>query len=93
MTTICYDVVKNLIRTEKGTTLEPERKYLFRVAHNANKVAIKRAVEEIYNVKVQSVNTSVVPGKIKRVRQQEGSTTAWKKAVVTLRQGQKIEVT
>ena len=89
----CYDIVKTLVRTEKGTLLEPERKYIFHVAKNSNKVEIKKAVEEIYKVKVQDVNTSVVQGKLKRVRQAEGSTTPWKKAIVTLREGQKIEVT
>jgi large subunit ribosomal protein L23 len=89
----CYDIVKTLVRTEKGTFLEPERKYLFQVDRRANKIEIKRAVEEIYKVKVQDVNTSIVRGKLKRVRQEEGRTTPWKKAVVTLKEGQKIEVT
>lgn len=89
----CYDVVKNLVRTEKGTMIEPQRKYVFQVATNANKVAVRKAVEEIYNVKVDAVNTSAVPGKLKRVRQQQGKTTPWKKAVVTLKEGHKIEVT
>jgi large subunit ribosomal protein L23 len=81
-----------LIRTEKGTSIEPEGKYLFQVARNSNKIQIKRAVEEIYKVKVQDVNTSIVRGKLKRVRQEQGRTTSWKKAVVTLKEGQKIEV-
>jgi large subunit ribosomal protein L23 len=89
----CYDIVKNLVRTEKGTMIEPQRKYIFQVASNANKVAVRRAVEEIYNVKVDFVNTSMVPGKLKRVRQVQGKTTSWKKAVVTLKEGHKIEVT
>lgn len=89
----CYDIIKNLVRTEKGTMIEPDRKYLFKVARSANKIEIGKAVEEIYKVKVQDVNTSIVRGKLKRVRQQQGSTTPWKKAVVTLQEGQKIEVT
>lgn len=89
----CYDIVKNLLRTEKGTLIEPQRKYVFQVASNANKVAVRRAVEEIYKVKVDFVNTSMVPGKLKRVRQDQGRTTPWKKAVVTLKDGHKIEVT
>ena len=88
-----YDIVKNLLRTEKGTTFEPERKYLFQVSRRANKVEIRKAIEEIYKVKVQDVNTSVVPGKIKRVRREQGWTTNWKKAVVTLQEGHKIEIT
>ena len=89
----CYDNIKSLVRTEKGTMLEPYRKYIFHVATNANKIEIKKAVEEIYKVKVASVNTAKVPHKMKRVRYQLGSTTPWKKAVVTLKEGQKIEVT
>jgi large subunit ribosomal protein L23 len=89
----CYDIIKTLVRTEKGTALEPQRKYLFQVAKKSNKIEIKKAVEEIYKVKVQDVNTSIVRGKLKRVRQEQGSTTPWKKAIVTLKEGQKIEVT
>ena len=91
--TIPYDTVKTLIRTEKGTWLQPQRKYLFEVNRRSSKIEIKKAVEEIYNVKVEHVNTLVVSGKKKRVRQQLGRTADWKKAVVTLREGQKIEVT
>lgn len=89
----CYDVVKNLIRTEKGTTLEPQRKYLFQVNRGANKAEIRKAVEEIYKVKVEAVNTSIMSGKAKRVRQELGNTTPWKKAIVTLKEGHKIDVT
>ena len=53
----------------------------------------KDLIEEIYKVKVQDVNTSIVRGKLKRVRQEQGSTTPWKKAIITLKEGQKIEVT
>lgn len=89
----CYDIIKTLVRTEKGTMLESERKYFFQVTKDSNKIEIKKAIEEIYNVKVQAVNTSIVRGKLKRVRQEQGSTTPWKKAIVTLKEGQKIEVT
>jgi large subunit ribosomal protein L23 len=89
----CYDVIKNLVRTEKGTSLESQRKYIFRVARPANKTEIRKAIEEIYKVKVQDVNVSIVPGKLKRVRRDQGSTTPWKKAVVTLIDGNKIDVT
>lgn len=89
----CYDIVKALVRTEKGTMMEPEGKYLFQVANKATKIQVKNAVEEIYNVKVNRVNTMVVSGKEKRVRQQLGRTPDWKKAVVTLKEGFKIEVT
>ena len=88
----CYDIIKTMVRTEKGAFLAPERKYFFEVATTANKVQIKNAVEEIYKVKVQSVRTTIMPGKIKRVRQELGMTPKWKRAIVTLKEGQTIEV-
>ncbi|HOD12462.1 MAG TPA: 50S ribosomal protein L23 [Candidatus Omnitrophota bacterium] len=88
-----YDKVKTLIRTEKGTALEEDRKYLFEVDRRATKVEIRKAVEEIYKVKVHSVHTCIVPGKKKRVRQILGRVPDWKKAIVTLHEGHKIEVT
>ncbi len=88
-----FDVVKSLLRTEKGTAQEPLGKYLFEVSISSNKIQIKRAIEEIYKVKVKSINTINVEGKLRRVRQELGKTSAWKKAVVTLKEGNKIEVT
>jgi len=90
---ISYDIVKALLRTEKSSISEPEGKYLFLVDKAANKITIKRAVEEIYKVKVKDVNTYICHGKVKRVRYQLGKTPDFKKAVVTLQQGQKIDVT
>jgi large subunit ribosomal protein L23 len=87
-----YDIIKNLVRTEKSTSQEKQRKYLFRVATSATKIDIKRAVQEIYKVKVQDVNTVNVSGKLKRVRFKAGYSSSWKKAVVSLTEGQKIEV-
>ena len=87
----CYDVVKALKRTEKGSALESQGKYIFRVATSATKVDVKRAVEEIYKVKVDAVNTVHVPGKLKRMRARAGYTSGWKKAIVSLKEGQKIE--
>lgn len=86
-----YDVLKALVRTEKASSLEGEGKYMFRVSDGASKIDIKRAVEEIYKVKVQDVNTASVRGKLKRVRFKTGYTSGWKKAIVTLKEGQKIE--
>lgn len=85
------DIIKALIRTEKMTQYEPEGKYLFLVNTPANKIAIKRAVEGIYKVKVKDVNTVISRGKLKRVRHQIGKTPDFKKAIVTLKKGQKIE--
>lgn len=86
-----YTIIKSLIRTEKTTLQEPQGKYLFLVSPAANKIQIRRAIEEIYKVKVQGVNTFVSQGKLKRVRHQLGRTPATKKAIVTLKEGQKIE--
>ncbi|OGW75166.1 MAG: 50S ribosomal protein L23 [Omnitrophica bacterium RBG_13_46_9] len=88
-----YSIVISILRTEKGTHLLPINKYLFWVEKNANKLEIKSAVEEIYKVKVKKVNTTAVRGKNKRVRLVEGKTPDWKKAIVTLKPGEKIEVT
>ena len=85
-----YDILKALVSTEKSASLEGQRKYFFRVASHATKIDVKRAVEEIYKVKVDAVNTVHVPGKLKRVRTRSGYTTGWKKAVVSLKEGQKI---
>lgn len=87
-----YDTLKNILRTEKGTAMLAENKYLFSVASDANKIQIKEAVEDIYNVKVVKVNTLKVRGKWKRVRYKAGKTSDWKKAVVTLKAGDKIEM-
>ena len=87
------DIIKALVRTEKTTLNEPLGKYLFLVSNRANKIQIKRAVEELYKVKVKDVNTFVSIGKLKRVRYQLGRTVDLKKAIVTLKQGQKIETT
>lgn len=88
-----YLVLKNLLRTEKGVLqAEKVNQYLFSVAITANKIQIKKAVEEIYKVKVQSVNTGIMRGKLKRVRTQLGKTPDWKKAMVTLKDGQKIDL-
>ena len=67
--------------------------YIFCVNRNANKLEIKHAIEHIYRVKVASVNSSVMPGKMKRVRYKAGKTPDWKKAVITLEPGQKINLT
>ena len=80
------DIIKRVLLTEKGTRLsEEQNKYLFRVTKDANKVEIKRAVEELFNVRVMAVNTMCRKGKKKRQRTAHfGTTAAWKRAVVTL---------
>jgi large subunit ribosomal protein L23 len=88
-----YDIIITLLRTEKATLLEPLRKYLFLVSKGANKAQIKNAVEDIYKVRVGAVNTKVSAGKLRRVRYQPGYETDRKKALVTLKEGNKIETT
>lgn len=92
MAMVSYDIVKSLLRTEKGSTLLLQNKYIFWVAKSANKIQIKKAVEEIHKVRVVSVNTMNIKGKPKRVRHQLGHTSDWKKAVVTLKQGDTIDI-
>lgn len=85
-------IIKSPVLTEKSTGMsEKENKYSFRVGGNATKIEIGKAIEELFKVKVVHVNTSFVRGKKKRVRQRVGKTPDWKKAVVTLRKGDKIE--
>ena len=86
------EAVNTLIHTEKSTIDEANGKYLFWVKIKATKLQIKKAVENIYKVNVIKVNTNVLPGKAKRVRQELGYMIDWKKAIVTLKAGQKIEV-
>lgn len=88
-----YDVIKGMVRTEKGSMMLPLNKYLFWVDNKANKIEIKAAVEDIYKVKVDKVNTAMMRGKAKRVRYSVGYTPDWKKAIVTLKEGSKIDIT
>lgn len=87
-----YQIIKALLRTEKSTLQESEGKYLFLVNMRASKVDIKNAVKEIYKVDVKKVNTMVQPGKLRRIRFHFGKTPDYKKAIVTIAEGQKIEV-
>ena len=80
------------IITEHSYDAMEQNKYTFEVAKNANKVEIAKAIEELFNVKVVKVNTLNVKPKTKRVRVVEGLTRTWKKAVVTLKDGDTIEI-
>ena len=98
-------IIKRPLLTEKGTrlkdtggaapgqvseeTLKP--KVLFQVAYDANKAEIKRAIEALFSVKVVDVHTTIVRGKEKRIGRFQGMRSNWKKAIVTLAQGNKIE--
>jgi len=87
-----HDIVKSPVRTEKGASMLPMNKYLFWVDKGSNKIEIKKAIEDIYKVKVAGVNTLIMRGKAKRVRYAIGYTPDWKKAIVTLKEGSKIDV-
>jgi len=83
-----YTVIKGPCLTEKGDQLqESHGKAVIRVDRQANKVEIKQAVEQIFNVKVAHVRTTKVRGKQKRVGKYQGRTPDWKKAYVTLKEG------
>src|SRR5947199_7169710 len=86
-----YNVIKRPIITEKGLTLkESERTLCFEVADHASKKQIQEAVERLFKVKVQHVRTMVVPGKLRRRGKYSGYRSDWKKAYVTLREGEKM---
>jgi large subunit ribosomal protein L23 len=88
-----YDIIRRPIVTERSTQLrEKSNKVTFEVARGANKIAIRRAVEELFSVKVTDVRTMNVHGKWKRVGRNLGRRNDWKKAIVTLAEGQRIEL-
>ena len=88
-----YDVIVSPVITEKATTLSEHNKVVFRVRKDATKPQIKEAVERLFDVKVVSVNTLVTKGKVKMYRGKRGQRSDVKKAVVTLAEGQSIDVT
>jgi large subunit ribosomal protein L23 len=86
-----YEVLRRPLVTEKVTRQGSQNKYAFAVALDANKVQIKEAVEKAFKVNVVAVNTSRVRGKERSLGRTKGFTPNWKKAVVTIQDGQKIE--
>jgi len=85
------DIIRRPLITEKTTVIrEDGRTIVFQVAIAANKIDIKRAVEHLLGSKVQSVRTSLAHGKMKRQGKYQGRRSDWKKAYVTLRQGEKL---
>ena len=88
-----YDVVRAPVITEKATLLSEHNKVVFRVADDASKDEIAAAIEALFNVKVVKVNTLNVKGKTKRFRGIKGRRSDVKKAIVTLAEGQSIDVT
>ncbi len=88
-----YDVILAPVITEKATILSEQNKVVFRVAKDSTKDEIARAVEELFKVQVIKVNTLVTKGKTKRFRGRVGVRSDVKKAIVTLAEGQSIDVT
>ena len=87
-----YAVIVRPLVTEKSTLLSAFNKYAFEVMPHANKVQIKEAVEVAFNVRVRGVNTANVSGKVRRFGARRSKGRAWKKAIVTLEEGYKIEL-
>ncbi|MDQ0190406.1 large subunit ribosomal protein L23 [Alicyclobacillus cycloheptanicus] len=78
------DLIKRPVITEKSTSLMENHQYVFEVDKRANKTEIRQAVEKLFGVKVEKVNTMIVPAKKKRVGRNVGYTSEWKKAIVKL---------
>jgi large subunit ribosomal protein L23 len=89
-----YDVIRRPVITEKSNgMMEDLNQYVFEVASNANKVQIREAVKALFNVEVKRVNTMVMPAKRgRRGRREYMRSKQWKKAIVTLKDGEKIEL-
>ena len=86
---LSYDIIRRHIITEQSMDQVADRKYTFEVAKNANKIEIKKAVEEIFKVEVEKVTTMNYDGKPKRQGVFVGKRADWKKAVVKLKEGSK----
>ena len=87
-----YDTILSPVITEKATMLSEHNKVVFKVAHDATKDEIAAAIEELFKVKVTKVNTMVTKGKTKRFRGILGRRSDVKKAIVTLQEGQTIDI-
>jgi len=87
-----YEVLRRPLITEKNTALQAQNKYGFEVAQKANKLQVKAAVEKAFKVEVIKVNVMNVPGKTRSRGRFRVRTIPWKKAIVTLKEGDKIEL-
>lgn len=86
------DIIIEPIFTEKANNLKDQHKFLFKVLKKANKIQIKKAIQKLYNVKPLSCHTINVDGKKKRQGKFIGKTSSYKKAIITLKQGDKISI-
>ena len=91
MNLTAHDIIIRPIITEKSSTLMGLNKYTFEVHKSANKIQIRKAIEEVFNVKVAGVNTINVKGKLRRRGMTKGYTRSWKKEIVALKPDQHIE--
>ena len=86
-----YEVLRKPLITEKSTVLQSLNKYVFEIANDANKPQIKQAIETAFKVKVTGINVVTMPGKSRRMGRRIIQSPPWKKAIVTLQPGDKIE--
>jgi large subunit ribosomal protein L23 len=91
MIALAHDIIVRPIITEKSSRMMSQNKYTFEVLPKANKIEIRKAVEEVFKVKVSSVHTIKVRSKPKRMGRFLGRSRSWKKAIVTLIPGERIE--
>jgi large subunit ribosomal protein L23 len=91
MIAVAHDIIVRPIITEKSSRMMAQNKYTFEVLPGANKIEIRHAVEEVFKVKVSSVHTIKVRSKPKRMGRFSGRSRSWKKAIVTLVQGERIQ--
>jgi large subunit ribosomal protein L23 len=87
-----FEVVRRPLVTEKNTSLQTQGKYAFKVAREANKNQVKQAIEKAFKVTVTDVNMITVRGRERRVGRRIVAASSWKKAVVTLKAGDKIQI-
>lgn len=87
-----FDVLRRPLVTEKNTLLQNQDKYCFEISKEANKLMVKQAVEKAFKVSVTAVNIIMVRGKEKKVGRKAVVGSSWKKAVVTLKPGDKIQI-
>jgi large subunit ribosomal protein L23 len=87
-----YEVLRRPVVTEKNSDLMAQNKYVFEVTKRANKAQIKKAVEKAFKVTVVSINVIIVPSKPRGFGRMKGERPDWKKAIVTLKTGDKIQI-
>ncbi len=88
-----YDIIKRPLDTEKLDRIrDRENKFAFEIDLKANKTEVKQAIEQLFKVKVVDVKTAIVRGKFRRIGKSEGQKSNWKKAIVTLKEGDAISL-